>query len=69
MNDNNGKMEFTYQFADLSPKVTVTLSAGSALPEVLESFEAFLRAAGYHFDGQVDIIEAITYQDPKAEEN
>jgi len=51
-------MIFEYQFEEHEPKVRVELSPQSALPEVLEQFEAFLRAAGYSFDGYVDIIEA-----------
>lgn len=48
---------FTYQFDEKSPKVTVELSPESDLGEVLEQFEAFLKAAGYSFNGQVDIVE------------
>lgn len=69
--DMNGKMEFTYQFSDKEPKVTMLLSPDSDLNEVLECFEKFLFAAGYSFEGRIEINGNFdpTLYDPKAEEN
>ncbi len=53
----NGVMEFFYQFSDRHPAVSIRLSPETALPEVLESFEQFLRGAGYHFNGDIEIVE------------
>lgn len=50
-------MKFIYQYDDNSKKVEVILPRDSALPEVLEAFEAFLKASGYYFEGQLDIFE------------
>jgi hypothetical protein len=70
MEDNTGMIEFFYQFKEGDPAVSVRLSPGSDLLHILEAFEGFLRAAGYSFHGQVDIvtIEAIP-QDPSADLN
>lgn len=70
MEDNTGMMEFYYQFDAQHPALSIRLAPDSQLSTVLESFEAFLRAAGYNFNGQVDIvtIEAIP-QDPSADLN
>jgi hypothetical protein len=38
--------------------VVVTADMGS-LPEVLEVMERFLRASGFHFDGELDIINEL----------
>lgn len=48
---------FEYQFEQHAPKIRVELSSESTISEVLEQFEGFLRASGYHFDGTIDIIE------------
>lgn len=69
MQEANGKMEFFYQFNDQEGSVLMTLHPGSSLPKVLEAFETFLRAAGYVFDGQVDIIDSYIPTDPNAEQN
>lgn len=40
----------------------VTLETNSVtLPDILAEFEQFLRGAGFHFDGQLDIVEHIDY--------
>lgn len=52
-----GKIQFIYQFDDSSPRVEFTLPSDSSLDQVLESFEQFLRGAGYHFDGEVDLLD------------
>jgi hypothetical protein len=70
MEDNTGMIEFFYQFKEGDPAVSVRLSPESDLPLILESFEGFLRAAGYSFQGQVDIITTqIVEQDPNADLN
>jgi len=38
-------------------EVTVKIEPHSNLIDVLESFERFLRACGYYFDGRLDIVE------------
>ena len=38
--------------------VVVSADMGS-LPEVLEVLERFLRASGFHFDGELDIINEL----------
>jgi len=53
----NSQILFEYQFDRFSPKITFQLDPSSTLSEVLESFESFLRASGYVFDGMIDIIE------------
>lgn len=50
-------MQFIYQFEPNAPKVTMEISPESSLPDVLEAFESFLRAAGYSFEGTLDIVE------------
>ncbi len=61
MEDNmeklKGKMEFYYQFDEGYPTVRVTLEPSTALGEVFESFEGFLRAAGYVFNGTIDTVD------------
>lgn len=50
-------LKFEYQFDDGSAKVVFEMSPESSLPEVVEQFELFLKAAGYSFDGSLDFIE------------
>lgn len=52
-----GRIYFEYQDDVHTSKVAITLSPDSSLSEVLESFEQFLKAAGYIFDGVIDITE------------
>jgi hypothetical protein len=70
MDNNMGMMEFYYRFDEQHPAVSIQLPPGTMLPEVLETFEAFLRAAGYSFRGEIMIVtvEAIP-QDPGAQLN
>ena len=44
----------------LDSKVTVETNNVS-LPDILAEFEQFLRGAGFHFDGQLDIVEEVDY--------
>ena len=70
MEDNTGMMEFYFNYDGQHPAVSFRLSPDSALPVVLETFEAFLRAAGYTFPGQVNIITVEEVpQDPSADLN
>ncbi len=65
----DGYMEFFYQFGKDHPAISVRLSPSSDLGEVLTSFEGFLRAAGYSFTGEVDIIPDEVPQESEAEMN
>ncbi len=66
----NGMIEFFYQFSDGHPAISIRMSPAAALPEVLQTFEQFLRGAGYYFDGQIDIVRFETVQqDENAELN
>ena len=56
-------MKFTYQFDHHTPSITVELSNESALPDVLEAFEMFLIAAGFCFDGKVDIVPVFSTEE------
>lgn len=38
-------------------KVEITIGSDSTLTEVLEKFEAFLRASGFVFNGTLDFID------------
>lgn len=69
-NNTGGVMEFFYQADEKSPAVSVRISPHSNLTDVLESFEGFLKCAGYSFEGEVDIISyKMVPQDPNAEAN
>lgn len=39
------------------PEVIFRLSDETSLPDAIEAFENFLKAVGYHFDGQLDIVD------------
>jgi len=70
MEDNTGMMEFYFNYDGQHPAISIRLSPDSSLPVVLETFEAFLRAAGYNFPGQVNIITVEEVpQDPSADLN
>lgn len=49
------KFIFTGEYTD-GTKITLSGEEVS-LPELLRNFEYFLRGAGFHFDGAVDIVE------------
>lgn len=67
MNECNGKMEFFYQYREGDGTVALTLPADASLAEAIEGFETFLRAAGYVFDGNLEING--NFIDPSAEVN
>lgn len=50
-------MKFIYQDDKHSPRVEVTIKGDTHLGEVLSTFEGFLRAATFVFDGTIDIVE------------
>ncbi len=54
---DDGLMEFFYQFDSKSPAVSMKISPQSTLTEVFEAFGAFLRGAGYVIDGEIDIVD------------
>lgn len=60
---DNGRMEFIYQYSDVYPYVSVRLSPQATLDEAIRSFESFLKAAGYSFDGEL----VIDYKEPVTE--
>ena len=70
MEDNTGLIEFYYRPNMQDIAVSIQLSPDSTLPEVLEAFEGFLKAIGYKFSGEVNIvtIEEVP-QDPQADLN
>lgn len=68
MNEPNGKIEFTYQYAEGEPKVTMILHPDSDLNQVIEAFEKFLFAAGYSFTGNL-YIDGNNIVNQNAEEN
>jgi hypothetical protein len=50
-------LKFTYQYEEHGPLIEVTLPSDSILGDVFQSFEGFLKAAGYHFDGVIDLVD------------
>lgn len=49
-------MKFEYQYNEGGPKIIVDLHRDATLTEALEGFKAFLLAAGYIFEGDVEIV-------------
>ena len=47
-------------------KRTVEFYADS-LNQILSEFETFLRGSGYHFDGNIDIVEEESYEEYREE--
>lgn len=46
-----------YQYEEGKPKIVVELNRDSSLTDLLEGFGAFLLAAGYSYNGHLDIVE------------
>lgn len=72
MTESKGKMEFFYQYGEDEGSVMLTLPSDATLEEAIEGFETFLLAAGYVFDGQLEIngnIRDTDLVDPNAEQN
>lgn len=58
MNDKEyEKLTFEYKSIDPAYTATVTLGSGTTLNDIIPAFEQFLLAAGYDFDGHLDIVE------------
>lgn len=51
------------------PSLTVSLDSTADLLAVVQAFETYLRAAGFHFPGYLDIVEAPEQTDLPPEEN
>lgn len=49
-------------------EVTIKIDPQSNLSDVLESFERFLRACGYYFDGHLDIVEDVKQEKDESED-
>ncbi|MFN7323043.1 MAG: hypothetical protein ACK5SP_02100 [bacterium] len=48
------------------PSETITLTIHTtSLPEVVGAFERFLRGAGYHFEGNLEIVQDIDIKEPQ----
>lgn len=49
----------------ITPGVEMTLSGEASLDQMLNLFEAFLKASGYYFDGDLQIVQPeLEYKDP-----
>lgn len=57
MEAERGYIEFFYQYDDRHPAVSIKLQPDADLTELFETFEGFLRAAGYHFTGTIDLVD------------
>jgi hypothetical protein len=49
-------------------EVTMKVDASCNLDDVLNSFERFLRAVGYYFDGHLDIVEDVKQEVDESED-
>lgn len=49
--------KFTLTRKDSESKVTVKVSEHAAIPELLETFEDYIRASGYVLDGKLEIVK------------
>ena len=51
------RLQFEPHPDDFSPSVTMEFSGQASLDQMLSSFDAFLKANGYVYDGEVQIVE------------
>lgn len=52
---------FKFIFTSLDKtRIVVQVDGSLAIPELLETFEQFMRGCGFHFDGHLDIVEEDT---------
>lgn len=58
----NDYITFTSTTGQPTETITLTINTTS-LPEVVGAFERFLRGAGYHFDGNIEIVQDIEVTD------
>ena len=47
----------------LSTKVEFTLPSDADLPDMLEQFELYLKAVGFNFDGNIEIVPEHSFDD------
>lgn len=48
---------FRSQHGKNAPLIQIEMASESTLAEVVQTFEGFLKASGYHFDGTLDFVE------------
>lgn len=60
--------DFTGKEEKVSSKHTVEFRADT-LETMLENFEMFLRGAGFHFDGQLDIVQDEEFENEQEHDN
>lgn len=49
-------IKFESQYEEGFPKISVELHSDSDLTTILETFESFLKATGYDFEGELDFV-------------
>lgn len=49
-------IKFESQYDESYPKVTIELHSDSTLQDVVKAFEDFIKAAGYSYEGRLDIV-------------
>jgi hypothetical protein len=59
------RLQFEPHPDDTSPSVTMEFSGQASLDQMLSSFDAFLKANGYLYDGDVQIVEGEEVFDKK----
>lgn len=58
------KFIYENEYTEQEPrKITIEVGMDADLTEMLESFESYLRAVGYNFDGEVDILPEHSFDD------
>lgn len=53
-------IKFEFQYDETDGKVIFELPSDISLPKILDEFERFLKAATYHFDGHLEIVDEET---------
>lgn len=53
-------IKFESQYDGKGPRVLFEIPDDSTLGEMVVAFEAFLKASGYEFNGQLDIVDEPT---------
>lgn len=65
-------MKFTHNNDDVYgnqiESITVELHQHATLDELLETFTRFVRACGYHFEGDIDIVNNEIYYESTSED-
>lgn len=58
------KFEWENPYFDQEPRrVVIEVGQDASLTEVLEAFESYLKAVGYSFDGNIDIVPEYSFDD------